>query len=59
MAESSPVAVSTLGLVTRDHAVPFQCSMRIFGAKLLPAKPTAQALLFETAAAPFSPPAVL
>ena len=52
MAVSSPAVVSTPGLATRDHAVPFQCSMRIFGAELLPAYPTAQALLSETAAAP-------
>jgi hypothetical protein len=37
MADSSPVAVSTPGLVTRDHALPFQCSIKIFGAKPLPA----------------------
>jgi hypothetical protein len=36
-ADSCPAAVSTPGLVTRDHAAPFQWSMRILGAELLPA----------------------
>jgi len=40
------------GLATSLHAVPFQCSIRVWFALPLKEKPAAQALLAEVAATP-------
>ena len=58
-ADSSPVPVSTFGLVTRDHPRPFQCSISALSARPVPVKPTAQALVLDAAATLARAPTVL
>src|SRR5260221_6663466 len=49
---SRMLAVPGSGLATTVQAEPFQCSMRVWGAKVLESLPTAQASHAETTATP-------